>query len=249
MRKYAWLLFGGALLFLMACRLDFHTKFQDTESGTIMISWAITAEEEQMLASMEGGTAEDLCNEMKDEMLKDEAGEASVTFREEDDGTKVCTIEGPFKSLDELRDIYGDDTTINKLGEEDGKFYYDITVSPVDSGDVGMDMPITFTWQVTMPGKVVEHNGDSIDGQTITWNIAGQEPKRLTAVSTIGGFSFSLTGGKAWLAIGACLCLPLLLIVVGVLIWLVMRRKKSDVVDVVAPSADVSTGTDADWTD
>ena len=247
MRKYAWLFLGGVLLMLMACRLDFHTKFQDSESGTIMISWAITAEEEQMLVSMEGGTAEDLCNEMKDEMMQDEEEEATVTFQEKDDGTKVCTIEGPFKSLDELKDIYGDETVINKLGEENGKFYYDITVSPLDTGDAGMDMPITFTWKVTMPGKVVEHNGDSIDGQTITWNIAGQEPRRLTAVSKLGGFGFSLSGGTAWLLLGVCLCLPLLLIVVGVIVWLA-KRKKADASD-VAPTANVSAGTDADWTE
>ena len=248
MRKTFWVFLGGFLLLLMACRLDFRTDFQDTESGTVKISWAITSAEEQMLASMDAGSAEDLCNEMKDEMMTDDEEEATVTFREEDDGTKVCTIQGPFKSLDELKEIYGDDTTINKLGEEDGKFYYDITVSSLDSGDAGMDMPITFTWKVTMPGKVVEHNGDSIDGQTITWNIAGKEPRRLTAVSKLGGFSFSLTGWKAWLLLGVCLCLPLLLIVVGVIVWLA-KRKKANASDVVAPATSVPAETDADWTE
>jgi len=251
MRKTFWVFLGGFLLLLMACRLDFRTDFQDTESGNVRISWAVTAEEEQMLASLDAGTAEDLCNEMKDEMMADEEEEATVTFREESDGTKVCTIQGPFKSLDELKEIYGDDTIINKLGEEDGKFYYDITVSPIDTGDAELDIdmpPITFTWQVTMPGNVIEHNGDSINGQTITWTIAGQEPRRLTAVSKTSGFSFSLTGGKAWLLLGVCLCLPLLLIVVGVILWLA-KRKKADAADVVAPTTNVSAGTDADWTE
>ncbi len=245
MRKYLWLIFGGALLLLMACRVDFHTQFQTPESGNVMISWTMTAEEEQMLASMDAGSAEDLCNEMKSEIMQDEEDEATVTFHEEDDGSKVCTIQGPFASLEELQDIYGEDTKINKIGEVDGKFIYDVVVSPLDSSEAGTDMPmpIVFTWRVTMPGKVVEHNGDKIEGRTITWNIAsGKPPRHIKAVSSMGGFDF--TDPKFLALAGACICLPLLAVVVGLIVWLAMRRKKQG--QAAAASPDVSS---ADWTE
>ncbi len=122
MNRPRWLVLATFMLFaLLACRVEMHTTFKTPESGQVRIAWTMTAEEEQMLQNATDSTAEELCNELGDEFKDDE--DVTVTFDSTDE-ERTCVVQGPFDNLEELADIYGDDTTINQIGEVDGKFYY-----------------------------------------------------------------------------------------------------------------------------
>ena len=219
MNRPRWLLLAGFMLFaLLACRVEMHTTFKTPESGHVRLGWTMTAEEEQMLQNATDSTAEELCNELAAE-IGDDDPQVSVTFDSTEE-ERSCVVEGPFDNLDQLAGIYGEDTTINKIGEEDGKFYYDVVASPLgDAADLGI--PIEVTWSVTMPGKVLEHNGDALQGRTVVWHLDGTEPVHMQAVSKVGGIDAQYVA----LAVG-CLCLPLLLAAIGVAAWLVLRKGK-----------------------
>ncbi len=97
---------------------------------------------------------------------------------------------------------------------------YDVVTSPFgDASDLGI--PIQVTWRVTMPGKVLEHNGDELQGRTVVWRLDGTEPVHMRAVSKVGGLEAQVVA----LAVG-CLCVPLLLAAIGVAAWLVLRKGK-----------------------
>ena len=245
MRKALFLLVGAAALLLAACTMDTHTKFDTPQSGTMEFVWVTTPEEAQMLQSLGSGSVEDLCNEMKSDIGAD-GEEVTVTFSTDDDGNNICTVSGAFATLQELQEMYGDDVTVNRLGEEDGKFYYDVTYSAGDmTGGVG-DYAITMHWRVTMPGKVLEHNGDSVEGNTVTWTISGDGSRHLTAVSKVGGFNLDT---KTLALVALCLCLPFLLIIVGVIVWLVLRKKKRQEETTAAPvTPAASDEAPQDWT-
>ena len=244
MRKVLFLLIGAAVLLLAACSMDTHTKFDTTQSGTMDIVWTTTAEEAQMLQSLGSGTVEDMCNEMKSDLGSD--GEnITVTFSTDDNGNNICTLSGAFANLQELQDMYGEDITVNRLGEEDGKFYYDITYAASDETSGMGDYALTLHWRVTMPGKVLEHNGDSIEGNTVTWTISGSGSRHLTAVSKVGGFNLD---AKMLGLVALCLCLPLLLIIVGVIVWLVVRKKKRAETETYAAPAASGNEPPTDWT-
>ena len=248
MRKVLFLLIGAVALLLAACSMDFHTKFDTPQSGTIEIVWTTTAEEAQMLQSMGSGTVEDMCNEMKSDMGK-ESENVTVEFSTDDNGNNICTVRGPFNSLQDLQDAYGEEVTVNRIGEENGKFYYDITYdsSADDLGGLGTG-PIALHWRVTMPGKVLESNGDKVEGNTVTWNLSGSGEHHLRAVSKIGGFNLD---SKTLGLLALCLCLPLLLLIVAVIVWLVVRKKKqTQSTAAVAPETNTPAETPpADWTE
>ncbi len=229
-----WPLLAIALFVLLACRVDMHTTFDTPTSGKVEVSWTMTADEEHTLQSAAGQSAKEICDQMREQMTSDDPT-AQVTFESKGD-KRTCTATGKFTSIAELSDFYGDDTTINKIGEENGKFYYDVTTSPTSNvGDIGI--PIQVTWTVTMPGKVIEHNGDELHGRTVVWHLSGTEKVHMKAVSKTGGFSLD----SKTIAIGlVCLCLPLLLIIIGVIAWLVLRKRKQNNQPPQAPTA-------ADW--
>jgi len=218
----------GLLAFLLACRLDTHTAFTSTEQGNFSLSWAMTQEEESMLQSAGAGSAQDLCNEMQSD-IQDEADDdptkVQVQYSETDDGERICEISVSFDNLDELKQLYGEDTIVNQLGEEDGKFYYDITSTAFAQDTSELDFPLAITWRVTMPGEVLEHNGSDLQGNTVIWNVTPGQPAHFYAVSKAGSGGLDL-GGKVWWFVGLCLCLPFLLIVVGVILWIVLRKNK-----------------------
>ncbi len=222
------LLLLGVLALLLACRLDTHTEFTSTDQGSFSLSWVMTQEEENMLQSAGAGSAQDLCNEMQTSIQDEASNETNpveVQYTEADNGDRICKLSVSFNSLDELKKLYGEDTLINRLGVEDGKFYYDVTSSAFEQDTTGLDFPLAITWRVTMPGEVIEHNGDDLQGNTVIWHVTAGEPAHFYAVSKVGG-GLDL-GSKVWWLVGLCLCLPLLAIVVGVILWLVLRKGKS----------------------
>ncbi|WP_341249919.1 LppM family (lipo)protein [Euzebya pacifica] len=77
------------------------------------------------------------------------------------------------------------------------------------------------TVSVTFPGEVSEHNAETIDGNTVTWNLSVDSPTTMMAVgsATEGGGSGSLL----FIIIGVVV---LLLILLGLFLFLRSRGKK-----------------------
>jgi hypothetical protein len=76
---------------------------------------------------------------------------------------------------------------------------------------------------ITMPGRVLEHNG-SLNGRTVTWQPKAGERLVLHAVSQEAGLFGFLTGrGLLVGGIGVTCCLFVTLILAGLIFWLLRR--------------------------
>ena len=218
---YRWLVLGLIVGVLMACRMDMHTTFKTPSQGTVAISWQMNAEEENSLQQLGFGSAKELCDKISQDLATE--GEKAEAKYDEKGDNKICTITGSFQNPAELTDFYGDDVTINKIAEENGKFYYDITVS--NNNDMGdLPFPVKFVWKVTMPGKVIDHNGDDLDGRTVIWDLSNASERHLTAVSKTSGGGIPTW---VWGIVGAFLCLGMLIVIGGGVFWFIKKRPQS----------------------
>lgn len=207
------------LLVFAACRLDSHTTFSTPNSGTLEISWSMTQDEESVIKQATQMDAQQLCNKFKEDL---DDPKAKVKFSKKGD-EKICTVTAPFKSVNELKNLYGDDVTINRIGEGNGKFYYDVEVKSANGSDAAsLGLEVKSTWRVTMPGKVISSNGDEVKGRTVIWNLPSSGSRHLTAVSKVGGASSVL------LIAAICIGAFVLLLIVAVIVWLVLRSKKKN---------------------
>jgi len=220
-----------ALLLLVACRLDSHTTFKTPQSGTLEISWAMTEDEENIIKQATQMDAQQLCEQFKQ---KTDAPNAKVEFTKKGK-EKICKVSVGFDSIAQLKKLYGEDVTVNYIGEKDGKFYYDVMLTSSNGADASaLGLSLQSTWRVTMPGKVVSNNGDELHGRTVVWNVpVSGGSKHLLAVSKTGG-----ANGLVLLAIVCVVALLVVLIVAALVWWFVLRGKKATVPDSAAPSDD-----------
>jgi len=84
---------------------------------------------------------------------------------------------------------------------------------------------------ITMPGKVLEHNG-TLDGRTVTWNPKPGDRLEMLAVSEEAGL-FGWTTDR-WLLVGGVAvtcCLLVTLVLAGLIFWMLRRSRRSAPVD------------------
>lgn len=216
-RFWLVLVLSIAILLLSACKANFVTELKADGSGTFKQEMGFTPDE---VSSMSLGGESDFCSGV-DTQTSELPPNTTVTKEQRGEET-WCVFASPFGSLTELKTIYGSmDIVINQLDISGSKVTYDITLDM--SGDSGMMGPMEIKWIVTMPGSVQSHNADEVDGRTLTWNLETGAQNHIQATSSSSNNTWWIIGGIALV----CLCF-LGLVVIGVVVFLVLRKKKAD---------------------
>jgi hypothetical protein len=198
-RSFQILLSIFTILLLAGChKLEVTTRVDLDGSGEVRMGAGFSAEER---ANMEkqGSNPNDFCNVAQ--------SPPNVTVIEQQRGEETwCINLTKFNDLEELRSLYEQrrGITINRLEIRDGKFYYDVDLDTL-SEESSYSALTEITWLLVVPGALIEHNADQVDGNTLTWKPA---PKsgiiRLYAESEVprGKFNFPACGGAFIVVIG-----------------------------------------------
>ncbi len=251
MKRYLPLL-TVLLLVLSACtiRLDVGLTVNEDESGTFALFMGFD-EEFQQLMEQGGGEGFNMT-----EGLADVPEGWSVEDVVEDgfEGIRITTDFTDFEDLEEKLGELGEgqDAGVGTdflgdfgLTHEGDEFRFEVDASGVDeqlSGAVGnsggedllsgMDPATLFEdlfeirFRLTLPGEIQSHNADSVDGNTLTWNVAiDEEDTTYRAVSSTAG------GSSSMLLIGGAAAVVL---VAGVGVVAMRSRKKNAAVAAVS---------------
>lgn len=208
------------MFLLPACTANFITDIQSDGSGLFTQEYIMSIDE---LTSYGYTVGEDVCTE---EMGMDlsEMPPGTILRQEESEEDITCIFETSFASMDELQTIYGDylDSIVNDLRIENNKVYYDVTL---DLGEENiLEMGFLASWIVKFPGTVSEHNADTQQGNTLTWDMTSGGLLNIRAVSDAG-----VGSSTVWWVVGIvsfCLCLIVLAAVITLIVVLMRRNKK-----------------------
>jgi hypothetical protein len=244
-KRFALLILVALGLSACTIRLDIGVEVNEDESGSFTVSIGLD-EEIRELATQFGGEDLDLTEDIAGEVPE---GFEVEEFAE--DGFEGVRLSATFDSFDELNsqlegaggdeaEALGTDIVSNfGLTHDDDEFRFRADLTGVDEGltdalsETGGDDLLSgfgaeqmadifqVSFSLTLPGSIKEHNADTVNGNTLVWNISiADERGALEAVSsTAGGSSALLIGGAA--AAAAAL--------VGGGIALSRRRKKAAV--------------------
>lgn len=218
-----------AALLLSACTIDITVMVNPDGSGSMGMTYKMTAEDLESLEGM-GMAKETICSQMEED--------GEFTFTQETHGDEIwCVATKPVATLDALKtEMGGDGFTINKLEISGDKFTFDADADMSNQeGTEGFDLAmLKITYSLTAPGKVTSHNGDSISGNTVTWELPLGSSKNLHIESQVGessGLDFGSLGssdGNVPYILGAlltCCCCLIVIVIIVVVVVLVMRRK------------------------
>jgi hypothetical protein len=233
MKTRFWLiaLIVSAALILSACTIDISVVVNPDGSGSLGMTYKLTAED---LKSLEGmGMAKDtICNEME--------SEGDFTFTQETHGDEIwCVGSRPIATLEEMKtEMGGDGFEINTLEITGSQFTFDANANmSQQEGAEGFDLGmLDITYSMTAPGKVTNHNGDEINGNTVTWKLPLGASKNLHLESKVGassgGLDFGGLGGNdnvPYILVGllTCCCCLIVIVIIVVVVVVLMRRKKN----------------------
>ena len=232
----------SALLVLSACTMEVHSTFEKDGSGEFSLSFLISnadlstfmglygagadiAEEEMLdyvLDSAGFESIEDMCAGLLEEIGED-FPDANTDAKETSDGLE-CKINVPFESIEEYKEIQ----EINALEVEltEDTFSYRLKVGDV-SGELEQllmaeeyGLEVSFLWKVTTPGKISDHNGTSVSGNTVTWDLLELDKEGSISHMEVT----SSTSGGGGMDINTIIIIA---VVVVVVIFLVIQQKKS----------------------
>lgn len=257
MKRYiSLLMFLGLVLSACTIRVDVGVDINEDESGVFALFMGFD-EEFQQLAEQGGGEDLSLTQGLED---LPPGWDAVEVVEDGFDGTRIST---EFDSLDGLEARLAElgssaDTGVGtdflsdfELTHEGDEFRFKVDVTGLDQnladamgGSGGEDLlsgmdPTSLIedlfeirFKLTLPGTIGDNNADEIDGNTLIWNVGlGDEGGTYEAVSSTGSSNSALLLGIA--AVAA-------LVVVGVGVTAVRRRKKAAVVNAV-DSAPITT--------
>ncbi len=225
-------LFIAATLLLSACKVNFITDIKSDGSGSYTQEIGFQGDE-TTAGGLSAGDADFCAKEAKD------LPPNSTTRKETRNETETwCIYETPFKSLEDLKTIYGmTDTVINEISLVDGKLTYDISLDL--SGDTGSsEAPLTadIYWNLTLPGRVTENNATEQNNNSLKWRLVPGTVNSIRAVSEPGGLN--LGGDVLWYVLGGgaflCLCCILPLLIAGLAFFFIRRKKSAPAVGVKA---------------
>ncbi|MDJ0952941.1 MAG: hypothetical protein QNJ81_04620 [Acidimicrobiia bacterium] len=243
-------LFALLALVLSACtiRLDVGLTVNENETGTFSLFMGFDQEMQDLIAQGGGGDF-DLTEDLSDVP----EGWTAVEVSEDGfDGVRIATDYDSFEDLEAKLAELGDGTDgvgtdlLSDFGlSRDGdEFRFEVDASGVDEGlsgalgesggeDLleGVDPSVILgdlfevRFNLTMPGSITEHNADSVNGNTLTWELEfAEEGQTLMAVSTVGGGSSALL--IAGIAVAA-------VAVIGAGVAIARRRKGDAAVEAV----------------
>jgi hypothetical protein len=220
----------GLTWLLSACTLQANTVVTPGGAGELRVEIGMTAVEQQMMRSL-GNSPDAICRELQ---TMAELPEGTTMGVEERGMELWCVFGRPFADLDELAFLYADMgwATVNQLSIVDEVFTYDIQAQAL-----GMDLPdiplagIDVRWQVTMPGRILNHNAERVSGATLSWSLATDQPMRMQATSDLSGGVQPVTFAAnrlTWLAAAILLvcCCGALAAAAGAGVLLFTRRRR-----------------------
>jgi hypothetical protein len=218
-------------LLLGACQANIVTHVETSGAGTLTIEIGLTPDEVAQLESFGGEAAPSPCAAMALEGA--EAWDAPA-FEEELRGQETwCVSTQTFEDTSQLEALYRRLTgvSIRELVEREGIFVYDVAVET--QAPQGIPLAPSITWVLELPGKIGDHNADRVNGQRLEWTLRAGESRRLMASSDL--YPLPLTGSLGdfpqWLliagAVAACLCLPGVLLLVGLIVFLGRSRRRA----------------------
>lgn len=245
-------------LALSACtiRLDLGVTVNEDETGSFAMFMGFD-EEFQQLAEQGGG--EDLnftegLEDVSEGWTSEEATEDGFEgIRISTDFDSIADLESKLSELGEGADagVSGDFLSGFGLVHDGDEFRFSVDVTGLDdelAGAMGegsdddllggMDPTTLFEdlfeirFRLTLPGEVKSHNADSIDGNTLTWNVSfSDEGGSYEAVSDVGG-------GSSVLLFAGIAAAGLVVIGVGAT---AMRRRKDTTAEAAVNAAPVTT--------
>jgi hypothetical protein len=160
-------------LLLGACTFQFNTRVEDDGAGSLRTEIGFDFFDQQGLSGL-GLSPEEFCRDMQ----TGEGLPVDAPITVEERGSEVwCIVTFPFQDLAELQEIYANmgGVAVNELTLTDTEFIYDVDLAftGTEAGDVPLpEIPITFRWQVTLPGAITDHNADEADGNTLSWEMS-----------------------------------------------------------------------------
>ena len=155
-----------AAVSLTGCKFQSVTRIEGGGAGELRTEVGFSAQERENLENQnEGSASDDFCNTT--------GAPAGTTVTEEQRGEETwCVTTARFGDLAELRQFYEQKPglQVNRLEITDGTLFYDIDIdtSSESSNFSGFE---TITWTVVMPGAPASHNGQQVDGNTVTWTV------------------------------------------------------------------------------
>lgn len=181
--------------------IDFEEGIEDIPSGWSVESF-VDGEFEGIRAAVEFADFADLDRRLVELAESGDADTSAPTFLDQSGLTRNGDR---FEFKTELTGLEDDLSGLTSGGDGD------ITFEGLDPAALfGQVFEIRFV--VSLPGKIVNHNADSVDGNTLTWNVGFDDQGRtLQAVSDIGGGSSVPVLGVVALVAAAILGLALFL--------------------------------------
>lgn len=230
MRHWVIVCVAGAAVLLSACQVNQVTRLEPSGAGSMTTEVGLTPDEVSQLQSLGSDGAGDSVCQSLDSQVQGQA-EAPV-FQEEKRGEDTwCVSTQTFEDPSGLEALYRqlDGVTIHELVLREGLFVYDVDVDA--GGSDGAPGLTTVTWIVELPGRIGDHNADTVNGQRLEWQLKPGETRNLYASSDL--YSLPLFGGsgglleRAPMVLGvvlACLCCSGTLVIL-VLVVVLMRTK------------------------
>lgn len=220
-----------AALILSACTIDITTIVNPDGSGSLGMTYKLTVDDIKNLEGM-GMIGDTICEQMSE-------GEEEFIFVREEHGDEIwCIASRPIATLETMKtEMDGEGFTVNTLEIMGNQFTFDANADmSQQEGAEGFDLAmLQISYSMTAPGKVTNHNGDSITGNTVTWKLPLGESKNLHLESKVGntrggldlgGTNGNNTGAIIALVLTCCCCLIVIVIIVIVVVVL-MRRKQN----------------------
>ena len=181
---------------LSACRVVVETKINENGSGELHNSVVFSAEEKANFDGSPENAGKSVCDNLK------QGDQADTEFLEEIlNGETYCTTKRSFANLNELRGYYKrlGNVTVNELKKGLSNFVFDVQVdlTPKDGNEAAPS-----EWRLTLPGKIGNNNADSVNDQTLIWNVEPGEVAILHAESTVPINPWIWVGAAFVLALG-----------------------------------------------
>lgn len=235
MKRLIVLLALGLALSACTVRVDLGVGVNEDESGTFSLFVGLD-QELQQLAQQSGGEDLNFTQAMED---VPEGWTAEEVSQEGFDGVKVSTDFSSFDALEsklaQLAETGGTGMPTDFLSgfgltHEGDEFRFKVDVSGLSQGlgdalgaGGGDDMLQGFSpdqilqdlfqirFLLTLPGKIESNNADSVDGNTLIWNVGvADEGTTYEAVSTTGGAGAGVLWGVLVLALVAAAAVGLI---------------------------------------
>jgi hypothetical protein len=238
--KLRWLVIIMLSVLLVGCSMEASTQVANGGGGSLSTAIGLTPADAAALSEFGGTSSEAFCQQVE---ARTKLPPGGTITQEKRDGTTWCVAKVPFKNLNELGDLYRQigNIDVHQLQLTSGDFVYDMDIDLADLTAEGVDpaildsIQISIVWKLTPPGKIGTNNADQVVDGTLIWTL---QPGQMTHLHAESGLASpasepapSSSGIKVpnfiWIAGVVLLCVVVLVLLAGLVIFLIMRTRRS----------------------